>query len=273
MERDKLMRVAIFSSTAALLSIKSLLPLSVHDDDRWITIGSHENEYGEHTGRHVKIDEHGNIVGGSVPKSMQGKNIKSAFKRGATTVKSKFPGRVTNNHVFSKWENGNNRRLYVQNNSKSARSFGYYDLNNGMKWVGTGGMHEPDDVKQEMSELNEKYDFSQPKKQESHVKTENLNIEETKLPTLIGSEKQIAWAERIRSDKIQQLKKYAENGARNLKKISAISEKDLQPIIAQYGRETAMQNINKLKEKAQQAIYNYRNAAKETRASWWIDNR
>jgi hypothetical protein len=52
-----------------------------HDADHWITTGGGENEYGEHSGRHIKIDDDGNIVGGAVPKSAQGKNIKSWWKK------------------------------------------------------------------------------------------------------------------------------------------------------------------------------------------------
>lgn len=49
--------------------------------ERWITIGGGENsETGEGTGRSVKIDKDGNIIGGAVPKSMQGKSLKEAFK-------------------------------------------------------------------------------------------------------------------------------------------------------------------------------------------------
>lgn len=47
------------------------LPLTAADDDRWITLGGGEKDTGEHKGRHVKIDEQGNIVGGSIPKSAQ----------------------------------------------------------------------------------------------------------------------------------------------------------------------------------------------------------
>lgn len=54
------------------------------DADRWITIGAGKNDWNESTGRHVKIDEHGNIVGGSVPKSAQGKPINSWWKSNGT---------------------------------------------------------------------------------------------------------------------------------------------------------------------------------------------
>lgn len=49
---------------------------TVHDDDRWITI--HPNNG---TGRKVKIDENGNIVGGSIPKSSHGENIHTWAKK------------------------------------------------------------------------------------------------------------------------------------------------------------------------------------------------
>lgn len=59
------------------------------DANRWITIGGGENEYGEGKGRHVEIDENGNIVAGAVPKSAQGKSIRSWWKsqKTATTTK------------------------------------------------------------------------------------------------------------------------------------------------------------------------------------------
>lgn len=52
---------------------------------RWITI--HPNgkgavgKYGDSDYRRIKIDEHGNIVGGSVPKSLHGQNIREAFRK------------------------------------------------------------------------------------------------------------------------------------------------------------------------------------------------
>lgn len=48
------------------------------DEDRWITVKKSKN--GE--GRKVKIDEDGNIVGGSIPRSAKGKSIKSWWKKG-----------------------------------------------------------------------------------------------------------------------------------------------------------------------------------------------
>jgi hypothetical protein len=51
--------------------------LSAMDEDRWITTKK-KSEEGH--GRHIKIDEHGNIVGGAVPKSAQGKPVGSWWK-------------------------------------------------------------------------------------------------------------------------------------------------------------------------------------------------
>ena len=42
-------------------------------DDKWVTINKGESE--ESTGRKVKLDDNGNIIGGDLPKSMQGKPI------------------------------------------------------------------------------------------------------------------------------------------------------------------------------------------------------
>lgn len=69
------------------------VPFPIGDEDRWITVGGGESDNGEHGGRHVKIDEHGNIVGGSIPRAMQGKNIDKAFSKGneSEPVTSKAP--------------------------------------------------------------------------------------------------------------------------------------------------------------------------------------
>lgn len=54
--------------------------LKSRSGEKWITI--HPNgkgavgKHGDTDARHVLIDDNGNIVGGSVPKGVQGKNIK-----------------------------------------------------------------------------------------------------------------------------------------------------------------------------------------------------
>lgn len=76
-------RNAIYKTICAiqeLIESSSQIKISAFDDDRWVTLGGGKNEWGEGTGRHIKIDEHGNVVGGSIPKSAQGKPINSWWK-------------------------------------------------------------------------------------------------------------------------------------------------------------------------------------------------
>lgn len=69
------------------------------EGDRWITIHPHGKgavgKYGDEDGRPVLLDGEGNIVGGSVPKELHGKNIKHAFKK--LDEKSKNPAKRRSN--------------------------------------------------------------------------------------------------------------------------------------------------------------------------------
>lgn len=83
----------------SLVPQKSILAA---DADKWITIGSGKNDLGERTGRHVKIDEHGNIVGGSLPKSAKGKSITSWWKSSSKSSSSSKAESVINNSAGAK---------------------------------------------------------------------------------------------------------------------------------------------------------------------------
>ena len=96
-------------------------------DNKWITMkGSEEGK-----GRRVLLDDQGNIIGGDVPKFVQGKSIKNAFGKGSTStsptpVKAKGNNHSQNEHFtrqeYVKESKTNNivesmeRKLGVSNN-------------------------------------------------------------------------------------------------------------------------------------------------------------
>lgn len=312
-------------------------------DDRWITLGGgKENEWGESTGRHVKIDEQGNIVGGALPKSAQGKSVRSWWKSSpswspsgksgaekpggekhsssaASSTASTAKSAASGPSVF-----GKEKPLTISTYYRGAKGWsgGYWgDEILEASSTGTPGEIKLDyptdkDWKEKTSKTNRtnyvditikagfkngdpyNLDFDHIDRISGrtyglskllHEKGFKWNGEtwtkgkpesagsapsgSSSLPQLRGSEKQIAWAESIRTKKLPVLKKYADTAQSNLKKLSTATEEKLQPLFDKYGKERVMSDLNAKVEEQHKAISRYQGALKEDRASWWIDNR
>lgn len=111
-------RIAIYAFCIALQGIieheSPKKRLTARDKDRWVTLGGGEKDTGERSGRHVKIDEHGNIVGGAVPKSAQGKSITNWWKSSETHKPNKFSDPEPSKPISDRPENSqyNERSQY-----------------------------------------------------------------------------------------------------------------------------------------------------------------
>ncbi len=84
-EEEKLERIILslekLGESGLNQQVKSLAKSLLKAREHWITIGSSNSGSEEGKGRHVLIDESGKIVGGNVPKEVQGKNVKTAFRQ------------------------------------------------------------------------------------------------------------------------------------------------------------------------------------------------
>jgi len=97
------------------------------------------------------------------------------------------------------------------------------------------------------------------------------------LPELKGSEKQIAWAERIRAERLAELKSRAKWGQDRLDGVSkALEDKRFTDMIStQYGGdiEAARADIPNKMPKEAKAVKEYEGAQAITDAKWWIEHR
>jgi len=80
MERDKLKLLMCSAVLTAAVALQER-PVLRANDDRWVTLGGKKKEGDTaHKGRRVKLDDNGNIIGGNVPKSAQGKPVGGWWK-------------------------------------------------------------------------------------------------------------------------------------------------------------------------------------------------
>lgn len=97
--------------------------------------------------------------------------------------------------------------------------------------------------------------------------------QENALPTLEGSEKQIAWAEKIRTEKLAELKTSAAKAEMSLQELKNATAEMIAKSIAAIGEEKHNATLASVTEKLQAKIDTYQKAKAETSAKWWIENR
>lgn len=94
--------------------------------------------------------------------------------------------------------------------------------------------------------------------------------EENGLPQLVGTDKQIAWANTIRAAKLKALKEIADKTEQLLAQLPQY----LADKIAEGGNEETLRATAKIAEaKGQAKVNEYTQAKAQTSASWWIDHR
>lgn len=107
-------------------------------------------------------------------------------------------------------------------------------------------------------------------KQEQKIVSANAN-----LPALTGSEKQIAWALRIRAERYQKIMEQALYAAKKIQMAEAKFEAQHDAFVAQYGSEEAAgAAFEKLSTPFRAAMALGEEAeANLASAKWWIENR
>jgi hypothetical protein len=94
------------------------------------------------------------------------------------------------------------------------------------------------------------------------------------LPALMGSDKQITWAETIRARTLPDLRTKAERAYKTVDEADAIlaDPARMAEATAKVGSlEGAVKGFTSIKARAQAIIDTYDRAAGETSAKWWID--
>lgn len=305
--------------------------LTGRDADRWVTLKK-RSEGG--SPRHIKIDEHGNIIGGAVPRTARGKPINSWWKKTENTsnapkqeaqeqgtnvekaeekssakesnanpigeekpltistyyrparggsasywgeeileaVPDKEPGGIKLEYPTNKdWKDKTSkwsRTNYVDVTIKAGFHAGIpynLDFDNITRVSGKTASLAPFFREKGFHWNGESWAKGDAEKPKSDISSS--------LPALSGSEKQIAWAERIRNDKLNEWKKKSDKAQKDYESIKATPEDNIQKLIKQYGQEAVTESINKWEKAAQNAKEKYEQALKQTKSSWWIDNR
>lgn len=194
-------------------------------DNKWITI--HPNEG---TGRKVLLNESGEIIGGSIPKSAQGKHISSAFKKETKTEQPKesstpkLPELTGSEAQVKMGTEFRNKHIEETKNTKQ-------NIEKVRENIKTAIEKRPDkkeEYENQLKEVESVYESLEKNKgitnagqwvSNEHLKTESLNKKREQIaehlikgtypehtekslseyPKLEGTEKQVSWAENIRS--------------------------------------------------------------------------